>query len=125
MAERQRIPWIALYVRTPHYESLTETAKDNIAETMRLAERLEGEVVTMHIEAHIADEIIAYALKRNVTRLLVGRQRPRRWTGWLRETVAQQLLRKATQFELTIISPENEDARKDIISGGFKAAFGE
>ena len=125
MAERQRIPWIALYVRTPHYESLSETAKDNIAETMRLAERLEGEVVTMHAEARIADEIIAYALKRNVTRLLVGRQRPRRWTGWLRETVAQQLLRKATQFELTIVSPENEDARKDIISGGFRAAFGE
>ena len=63
--------------------------------------------------------------KRNVTRLLVGRQRRRRWTGLLRETVAQQLLRKTTQFELTIVSPENEDARKDIIRGGFKAAFGE
>ena len=57
--------------------------------------------------------------------MLLGRQRPRRWTGWLRETVAQQLLRKATQFELTIVSPEDEDARKDIISGGFRAAFGE
>ena len=123
MAERQRIPWIALYVRTPNYESLPEAAKDNIAEAMRLAERLEGEVVTMHAEARVADEIIAYALKRNVTRLLVGRQRPRRWTGWLRETVAQRLLRKATQFELTIVSPEDEHARADIISGGLKTAF--
>lgn len=124
MAERQRIPWIALYVRTPHYESLSEAAKDQIAETMRLAERLEGEVVTIHAESRIAEEIIAYALKRNVTRLLVGRQRPRRWTGWLRETVAQELLRKATQFELTIVSPEEDEARRDVISGGFLAAFG-
>jgi two-component system sensor histidine kinase KdpD len=124
MAERQRIPWIALYVRTPHYESLPDAAKDSIAEAVRLAERLEGEVVTIHAEARIADEIIAYALKRNVTRLLVGRQRPRRWTGWLRETVAQELLRKATEFELTIVSPEKEETRKDIISGGLLPALG-
>jgi two-component system sensor histidine kinase KdpD len=125
MAERQRIPWIALYVRTPHYESLPDAAKDSIAEAMRLAERLEGEVVTIHAEARIADEIIAYALKRNVTRLLVGRQRPRRWTGLLRETVAQELLRKATEFELTIVSPEKEETRKDIISGGLLPALGD
>jgi two-component system sensor histidine kinase KdpD len=125
MAERQRIPWIALYVRTPHYESLSEEAKDSIAEAMRLAERLEGEVVTIHAEAGIADEIIAYALKRNVTRLLVGRQRPRRWTGWMRETVAQELLRKATQFELTIVSPEQEEAATDFITGRLKPVLGE
>ncbi len=125
MAERQRIPWIALYVRTPHYESLSEAAKDRIAEAMRLAERLEGEVVTIHCEARVAEEIIAYALKRNVTRLLVGRQRPRRWTGWFRETVAQQLLRKATQFELTIVSPDDDEAKRDIISGGVLAALGD
>ncbi|NJM35070.1 MAG: DUF4118 domain-containing protein, partial [Rhodomicrobium sp.] len=100
------------------------TTKDRIAEAMRLAERLEGEVVTIHCEARVADEIIAYALKRNVTRILVGRQRPRRWTGWLRETVAQELLRKATQFELTIVSPEKEEARSDLISGGLTAALG-
>jgi two-component system sensor histidine kinase KdpD len=125
MAERQRIPWIALYVRTPHYESLPEAAKDRIAEAIRLAERLEGEVVTIHAESRIADEIIAYALKRNVTRLLVGRQRPRRWTGWFRETVAQELLRKATQFELTIVSPDEEETRRDIISGGLRLALGQ
>lgn len=118
MAERQRIPWIALYVRTPHYESMSDVAKNRIAETIRLAERLEAEVVTIHVESHVADEIIAYALKRNVTRIVIGRQRPRRWTGLLRETVAQELLRKATKFELTIISPEEEEARKDIIDGG-------
>jgi len=125
MAERQRIPWIALYVRTPHYESLPESAKDRIAEAMRLAERLEGEVVTIHVESRVADEILAYALKRNVTRLLVGRPRPRRWTGWLRETVAQELHRKATQFELTIVSPDDDDAKHDLISGGFAAVLGD
>lgn len=125
MAERQRIPWIALYARTPYYESLPEAAKDRIAETMRLAERLEGEVVTIDVESRVADEIIAFAHKRNVTRLLIGRQRPRRWTGWLRETVAQELLRKATRFELTIVSPEDEDARKDVIAGGFFSAIGD
>jgi two-component system sensor histidine kinase KdpD len=123
MAERQRIPWIALYVRTPNYESLTEKAKDRIAEAMRLAERLEGEVVTIDAESGISDEIIAYAMRRNVTRLLVGRQRPRRWTGWFRETVAQELLRKAVDFELTIISPEKDEQKRDLIVGNLVPDF--
>lgn len=123
MSERQRIPWIALYVRTPHYEDLNEAAKNRIEEAMRLAEQLEGEPVTIDAESGIADEIINYALQRNVTRIIIGRQRPRRWTGWFRETVAQQLLRKAMQFELTIISPEKDERRRDIIAGQFLPDF--
>jgi two-component system sensor histidine kinase KdpD len=38
--------------------------------------------------------------------------------------VAQELLRKATEFELTIVSPEKEETRKDIISGGLLPALG-
>ncbi len=123
MSERQRVPWIALHVRTPDYENLSEEAKNRIAEAARLAERLDGEVITIDAESGIADEIIAFAQRRNVTRILVGRQRTRRWTGWFRETVAQELLRKATQFELTIVSPETEEQKSDVIGGNLLPAL--
>ncbi len=124
MAERARIPWIAVYVRTPHYDSLSDTAKGRIAEAMRLAESLDGEVVTLHAESRLVDELLAYAQKRNVTRILIGRERKRHWTGWFRENVAQQILEKGTQFEVTVISPEPDADPKDTI-GGFPPPDGE
>ncbi len=115
-----RIPWIALYVRTPHYDSLSDAAKNRIAETLRLAERLEGEVVTHPRRVACGGRRSSpIALKRNVTRILVGRQRAapcgpgcsaRRWR--------RRLLRKATKFEVTIISPEEEKNRARTIIGG-------
>ena len=78
MAERLRIPWIVVHVQTPKFESLPDAAKSRVAEPLRLAESLGGETVTLQAESNLADEIIAYARARNVTRLLLGRPRRRR-----------------------------------------------
>jgi two-component system sensor histidine kinase KdpD len=115
MAERQRIPWIAVNVHTPRHDRLDDSAKDHIADAMRLAESLGGEAVTLHTESDMADELLRYARFRNVTRLLLGRPRKRRWSGWLRETVAATLLKKAEAFEVTVVSPEAEEGERDRI----------
>ncbi|MBC8050761.1 MAG: sensor histidine kinase KdpD, partial [Chitinophagales bacterium] len=118
MAERSRIPWICVHVRTPTYDTLSEAAKSRIAEAMRLAESLEGEVVVLHAESRIVEELLAFSLKRNVTRMLIGRERRRNWTAWFRESVTQQVLDKATQFEVTVISGEETEDAKEAITGG-------
>ena len=43
MAERARMPWIAVNVHTPRTDSLSDEAKNRIAEALRLAESLGGE----------------------------------------------------------------------------------
>ena len=43
MAERARMPWIAVSVHTPRTDSLSDEAKNRIAEALRLAETLGGE----------------------------------------------------------------------------------
>ncbi|MDZ4792198.1 MAG: sensor histidine kinase KdpD [Hyphomicrobiales bacterium] len=118
MAERSRIPWICVHVRTPTYDTLSEVAKGRIAEAMRLAESLEGEVVVLHAESRIVEELLAFSLKRNVTRMLIGRERRRNWSAWFRESVTQQILDKATQFEVTVISGDDTEGAKESISGG-------
>jgi two-component system sensor histidine kinase KdpD len=118
MAERSRIPWICVHVRTSSYDTLSETAKNRIAEALRLAESLEGEVVVLHAESRIVDELIAFSLKRNVTRMLIGRERRRKWSGWFRESVAQQILDKATRFEVTVISGDDDPDQAEAITGG-------
>ncbi|QIB33153.1 sensor histidine kinase [Ancylobacter pratisalsi] len=116
MAERSRTDWIAASVATPHSEQLPDAAKDSIAETLRLAESLGADISTINAESHVADEILAFARSRNVSRIVIGRPRPRRFTAWFfRETVAEEIVRKAEDFEVTIVSPDPIEARKAAI----------
>jgi two-component system sensor histidine kinase KdpD len=118
MAERSRTEWLAASVVTPASEHLSDAAKDSIADTLRLAETLGAEIATINAESHIADEILIFARSRNVSRIVIGRPRPRFFTAWfLRETVAEEIIRKAEDFEVTIISADPEEARKSVIRG--------
>ena len=74
------------------HDTLPDEAKDRIAEALRLAESLGGEAVTLHAESDVAKELLAFARSRNVTRILLGRPRRRRWSGWLSEHVTERLL---------------------------------
>jgi two-component system, OmpR family, sensor histidine kinase KdpD len=115
MAERARMPWLAANVHTPRNDSLSDEAKDRIAEALRLAESLGGEAFTLHAESDVAKELLAFARSRNVTRILLGRPRRRRWFGWLRERVARRLLSESGQLEITIVAPEDEPATDHLI----------
>ncbi len=110
MADRARMPWLAVNVHTPSHESLPDEARDRIAEALRLAESLGGETATLHAGSDVAKELLGFARSRNVSRFLLGRPRRRRWSGWLRERVTKRLLDQAGQFEITIVTPEEEPA---------------
>ena len=61
LADRLHASWIALSLETARSLQLGDEQKDRIAETMRLAERLDGEAVSLPAkERRIADDIIAY-----------------------------------------------------------------
>jgi len=118
MAARARIPWIVANVQTPRHESLPGDAKDRIAETLRLAESLGAEAVTLHAESDMAAELIRFAQARNVTRLVLGRPRKRHFTAFFRENVGDRLLRRAETFEVTIVSPTAEEGPGHQIGPG-------
>ncbi len=116
VAERARLPWIAVHVATETSEALPEAAKDAIAEALRLAESLGAEIVTLNAERHVAPELVAFARTQNVSRIIVGRPRPRRFPAALfREAVAAEIIQSADDFEVTIISPEVADGPRSVI----------
>jgi two-component system sensor histidine kinase KdpD len=123
MAERQRVPWLAVNVLTPRHLSLSEEAKERTAETMRLADSLGAETATLHAESHIAEEILSFARAHNVTRLVLGRPRRRSLGGLIQEDVARALLRKAGSIEVTMISPDDEDLVGAKIRSGIRIEF--
>lgn len=117
MADRARSPWIAVNLVTSGQATLPDADKGRIAGALRLAEALGAEVVTLNVERNVAGEILDYARARNVSRVVVGRPRPRRLLAFGRESIAKRIIRLAIDFEVTLVSPDPEVARKAFIPG--------
>ena len=80
LADRLRAPWTALCVETRRSMQLSEEDRDRIAQTLRLAERLDGESITIPAAARrIADDVISFAHKNNVTHIVIGKSTRSRW----------------------------------------------
>lgn len=117
MADRARIPWLAVTVITPQHEALGAEALQATRDVMTLAETLGAETATLYAEANVAEELLAYARKSNANRLLIGRPRSHdSWVKWIfsafREPVTDRLLDYGTDFEITVISPHARIARR-------------
>lgn len=111
MADRAGIGWIVATVITARHEGLQDSARRLTTEALQLAETLGAEVATLHVDRDAASELIAFARIRNVSRLVIGRPRPRWPFGFWREPVADRLLDAATDFEVTIIAGEGQRAK--------------
>ena len=72
MAARLRAEWLAVYVETPAHLRLPEADRERVIHTLRLAEQLGAETVTLSGE-HVSEEILAYARTRNVSKIVVGK----------------------------------------------------
>lgn len=111
-ADRARAEWIALNVVQASAETMPEADKDRLAGSLRLAERLGAELVTLAAGHDVTEAILDFAKSRNVRRIVIGRPRPRPY--WLRlggEDVAATLMRRSRPFEVTIASEPDEKPR--------------
>ncbi len=100
MAERLRVPWTAIYVETARTLRLPEAERDRIAETLRLAETLGAQAVTIP-GRDVAEDILAYAREHNFTHIVIGN--PRR-TGWrFAPSVTQKLIAGAGDLPIHVL----------------------
>ncbi len=78
LAERLRASWTALYIEGPRTAcSSAEVERDRIADTLRLAEALGGDAVTIPGgDRQIADDVVEYAQQNNVTQIIIGKIQP-------------------------------------------------
>src|ERR1700760_2003121 len=74
LADRLHAPWTALSIETRRSLRLSDEDRDRLADTLRLAESLGGEAMTIPaIGRRIADDILAYARPNNVTHIVLGK----------------------------------------------------
>ncbi len=102
-----KTPWIAVHVETPSDSRLSEKDRDQLSQTLSLVEQLGGETATLSGH-NLADELIHYARRRNVTKIIVGKPTQPRWKEWLRGSLVYELTRKCGDIDIYVITGDPE-----------------
>src|ERR1700752_5128312 len=105
LADRLHGPWGALFVEGLRSLQLPEVERDSIADTLRLAESLGGEAITLPAsERSIADDVIGYAQANNVTQIIIGKSERSRWFEILHGSVVHDLVRRSGNISVHVIA---------------------
>ncbi|HEY0328495.1 MAG TPA: sensor histidine kinase KdpD, partial [Rhodopseudomonas sp.] len=107
LADRLHAPWSAICVETRQGQRLTEVERDRLADTLRLAEALGGEGMTIPGSGrHVADDVMSFASSNNVTHIVVGKSTRSLWVELLRGSVVHDLIRRAGNISVHVIAGE-------------------
>ena len=122
LADRLHAPWTAVSIETRRSLQLTEAERDRLADTLRLAESLGGEALTIPAAGRrIADDVIAFAHANNVTQIVIGKSTRSRWFEIMRGSVVHDLVRRSGNISVHVIAgdePAREAISKKTGAGG-------
>ena len=105
LADRLHGLWVALYIEDRRALQLSDEERDRIADTLRLAEALGGEAITLPAsDRHIADDVIRYAQENNVTQIVIGKSARARWFEILHGSVVHDLVRRSGNISVHVIA---------------------
>ncbi len=111
LGDRLHAPFTALTIETRRSLQLSTEAQDRIAETMRLAETLGGDAVTIPGGARrIADDILSFARANNVSQIVIGKSTRSRWFELLHGSVVRDLIRMSASISVQIVAGDEVPA---------------
>ena len=110
LADRLHAPWTAISVETRRSLGFSEEQRDRVADTLRLAEGLGGDAITVPGSDRVADDVMVFARANNVTQIIIGKSLRTRWFEVLHGSVVRDLLRKSGNISVHVIAGEELDA---------------
>jgi two-component system sensor histidine kinase KdpD len=108
LAARRRVEWLAVFVETSSFARKGDEAKARIAKTLRLAERLGGEPITITGE-RIADELVRYARERNATEIVLGKPDRSWWRTLLSASPIRDVIDRSGDIDVRLVTGEPGD----------------
>jgi two-component system sensor histidine kinase KdpD len=107
LADRVHAPWTAISIETRRSLRLSDKERDRLADTLRLAEALGGEALTIPgVERRIADDIIKFAHANNVTQIIIGKSTRSRLFEIIQGSVVHDLVRRSGNITVNVIAGE-------------------
>jgi two-component system, OmpR family, sensor histidine kinase KdpD len=105
LADRLHAPFTALCVETRRSLQWSEEERDRVADTMRLAEALGGEALTVPGgDRGIAADVVGFAQANNVTQIITGKSTRSRWFEILHGSVVHDLVRRSGNISVNVIA---------------------
>jgi two-component system sensor histidine kinase KdpD len=98
LAGQLNADWHAIYVETPTLQRLPAARRETILATLNLAQKL-GATTSVIASPEVAESVIAYARKHNLSKLVIGRDPVRRLWPWQRSS-GQKLALLAPDIDL-------------------------
>ncbi len=108
MAARLQAEWVAVYVETSAQLHLADADREQLERTLRLAEQLGAETATLTGGDEV-EEILAYARRRNVTKLVVGKPAEPRWRTLMHGSFVERIVRGSGEIDVYVISGSSTD----------------
>ncbi|WP_027556735.1 sensor histidine kinase KdpD [Bradyrhizobium sp. Cp5.3] len=104
LADRLHAPFTAISIETRRSLQLSDEERDRLADTLRLAEALGGEALTIPaVGRRIADDVVNFAQGNNVTQIVIGKSTRSRWFEMTRGSVVHDLVRRAGNISVHVI----------------------
>ncbi|MCY3022411.1 MAG: sensor histidine kinase KdpD [Planctomycetota bacterium] len=110
MAAGLRAEWTAAYVETPKSAALPDNDRQQVKRNLHLAEQLGAETVTLSGN-DVVEELLTYARKRNVSKIITGKPASPRWRERLLGSFVDDLIRRSGDIDVYVIKgdPESEE----------------
>src|SRR5579871_1825406 len=109
LADRLHAPWTAVSIETRRSLQLTDEQRDRLADTLRLAETLGAEALTIPgVGRRIADDLIAFAQANNVTHIIIGKSTRSRLFEIVQGSVVHDLVRRGGNITVNVIANRRE-----------------
>ena len=109
MAAGLHAEWIVATVEKAATARLPEAQRERLAQTLRLADQLGAETVTLS-GPNISEAVLAYARSRNVSKIVVGKPARPRWQDMLLGSTVDELVRASGDIDIYVITGEQGDA---------------
>ena len=122
LADRLHAPFTAVSIETRRSLQLSDEERDRLADTLRLAESLGGEALTIPaVGRRIADDVINFAQGNNVTQIVIGKSTRSRWFEMTRGSVVHDLVGRAGNISVHVI-PGDELASEPLPKSAVQTA---
>ncbi len=103
LADELKAQWYTVYIETPSLARQQQENRERVWRDLRLAESLGAEVVTITASS-VAEAIIDYAVRHNVTRIVVGKPAKSRWRELFRPPIVDQIIRLSGAIHVHVVS---------------------
>jgi two-component system sensor histidine kinase KdpD len=109
MADMLGARWHAVFVEMPYHQRMSETARQRVADVMRLAEHLGGETVMLPAR-DLPGELLQFARSHNITQIILGKSRTSRWRLLFGRSLVAEVTRRSEGVAIHVITQKQTPA---------------